>query len=85
MTNLIICAREAAPLRMTGLAVALVVAAGWVGMGVGGDQAGYFYDMTANYSVSYGNAALSGILNLLIVSSLIIYRRRSTLVLNGFR
>ncbi|MDO9565031.1 MAG: MFS transporter [Bradyrhizobium sp.] len=78
MTCLLICAREAAPARMSGLAMAIVSLAGWVGMGLGSYQAGFFYDVTASYLVSYGNAAIAGIVNLLVVAALIWYRRSAT-------
>lgn len=77
MTSLIICARESAPLRMTGLATAIVAAMGWVGMGLGGYQAGYFYDLSGSYTLSYGNAALAGIVNLVIVAALYAFRQRN--------
>lgn len=79
MTCLLICAREAGPLRLSGTAMALVSTAGWIGMGIGNYQAGFFYDLTASYLRSYGNAAIGGIINLLIVAALIWFRRqRST-------
>ncbi len=70
MTCLLICAREAAPLRITGFAVAIVGMAGWLGMGIGGFQAGYFYDQLGAYSYSYGYAAAAGVINLIIVAVL---------------
>jgi len=79
MTCLLICAREAAPLRMSGTAMAIVSTAGWVGMGLGSYQAGVFYDITASYLLSYANAAIAGILNILIVAVLIWYRRHRTM------
>jgi MFS family permease len=75
MTCLLICAREAAPLRLSGSAMAIVTTAGWIGMGLGGYQAGFFYDVGASYLLSYANAAIAGILNLLIVAALFGYRR----------
>lgn len=78
MTCLLICAREAAPLRISGTAIAIVSTAGWVGMGLGGYQGGYFYDLTASYFVSYANAAVAGIVNLAIVAALFWYRRQRT-------
>jgi predicted MFS family arabinose efflux permease len=75
MTCLLICAREAAPLRMSGRAMAIVSTAGWIGMGLGSYQAGFFYDITASYLLSYANAAIGGILNILTVAALIWYRR----------
>ena len=74
MTCLLICAREAAPLRLAGSSVAIVSTAGWIGMGLGSYQAGYFYDISASYLLSYANAAIGGILNLLIVAALFWYR-----------
>jgi MFS family permease len=79
MTCLLICAREAAPLRMSGTAMAIVTTAGWIGMGLGSYQAGVFYDITASYLLSYANAAIAGILNVLIVAALFWYRRRRTM------
>jgi MFS family permease len=80
MTCLLICAREAAPLRMSATAMAVVSTAGWIGMGLGSYQAGLLYDITASYLLSYANAALAGILNLLVVAALIWYRRHRTAV-----
>jgi MFS family permease len=75
MTCLLICAREAAPLRLSGFAMAAVATIGWVGMGFGSYQAGYFYDISANYRLSFAIAAGAGGLNLLIVAALFWYRR----------
>lgn len=82
MTSLLICAREAAPLRITGFATSVVATTGWVGMGIGAYQGGYFYDLTGDYTWSYGNAAIAGVINLAIVSGLIWYRRSRTGGLN---
>lgn len=79
MTCLLICAREAAPLRISGTAMAIVSAAGWIGMGLGSYQAGYFYDITATYFLSYANAAIAGVANLLTVAALFWFRHHRTL------
>ena len=42
MTCLLICAREAAPLRMSGGAMAIVSTAGWIGMGLGATRPAIF-------------------------------------------
>jgi hypothetical protein len=78
MTTLVICGREAAPLRITGFAVAVVTTTAWIGMGIGSYQGGYFYDLTGNYAWSYANAAISGTINLSVVALLIWYRRNRT-------
>ncbi|MBO6520095.1 MAG: MFS transporter [Rhodospirillales bacterium] len=76
MTCLIIATREAAPPKSAGLSVAIVTAAGWAGMGIGGYLGGYFYDLTGDYVTSYGVAVLAGVVNLAIASSLYTYRQR---------
>lgn len=78
MTSLLICAREAAPLRITGFATSVVATTGWIGMGIGSYQGGYFFDLTGDYTWSYGIAALSGMINLTIVMGLIWYRYNRT-------
>jgi predicted MFS family arabinose efflux permease len=79
MTCLLICAREAAPLRISGSAIAIVSTMAWIGMGLGSYQAGYFYDLTAAYLLPYGNAALAGIANLAVTGSLFWYRRHQNI------
>jgi len=74
MTCLLICAREAAPMRLSGTAMATVSTTAWIGMGIGSYQAGFFYDLNGTYVLSYGNAAAAGVVNLLIVFALALYR-----------
>jgi predicted MFS family arabinose efflux permease len=76
MTCLLICAREAAPLRISGTAMAIVSTTAWIGMGIGSYQGGYFYDASGSYVLSYANAAVAGMLNLAVVLALIWFRQR---------
>ncbi|HEX7928384.1 MAG TPA: MFS transporter [bacterium] len=76
MTGLLLCAQRFAPPSRTGIATGVVTFFGWIGMGVGGFQAGAFYDMTGNYVQSYANAAMAGTINLSILIALYIYRSR---------
>ncbi len=39
-------------------------------MGLGGWQGGFFFDLTGTYTVSYANAALAGVVNLIILGML---------------
>jgi MFS family permease len=78
MTSVLICTREAAPLRITGFANATISATAWIGMGIGSYQGGYFYDLTGDYTWSYGIGAIAGMVNLTIVLCLIWYRRSRT-------
>lgn len=81
MTCLVICAQGSAPAARGGFATALVAMFGFLGMGIGGFQAGFFFDLTGDYTLSYANAVFSGIINLTILSSLAIYRTRNRLAL----
>jgi hypothetical protein len=45
-------------------------------MGLGGYQGGFFFDLTGNYTYSFVNAALAGVVNLMIVGSLVLYVTR---------
>jgi len=86
MTCLLICAREAAPMRLSGTAMAIVSTTAWLGMGIGSYQAGFFYDLNKNYVLSYGNAAIAGIINVSLVLALAWYRsRRKSAASAGFQ
>ena len=52
-----------------------------IGHAVGGYQGGIFFDLTGNYTQSYVNGALAGLVNLVIVGSLFftVSRRRAAL------
>jgi MFS family permease len=79
MTCLLICAREAAPIRISGTAMSIVSTTAWIGMGIGSYQAGLLYDVQKSYVLSYANGAIAGIVNLIILAVLIWYRRRAKL------
>lgn len=70
MTTLIFTARTlAAPARRAST-IGVVLAFAYFGHGIGGWQGGFFYDLTENYDWSFGNAAIAGLLNLLVVAGL---------------
>lgn len=70
MTSFILCAREYAPAGRSGLAIGLVMSFGWFGMALGGWQGGLFYDLCGSYAVSFANASLGGVANLLVLGLL---------------
>jgi MFS family permease len=76
MTCLMVCVQEHIPVHRRGMAIGMVTLFAWVGMGLGGFQGGFFFDWTGNYTVSYANAALSGIINLLIFGAFVYYISR---------
>lgn len=76
MTCLMVCVREGIPVHRRGVAVGMVTLFAWIGMGLGGFQGGFFFDLSGDYTVSYANAALSGVVNLMIFGSFAYYRHR---------
>ena len=44
----------------------------WLGMAAGGWQGGLFYDLCGSYTVSFANASLGGVANLLVLT--VLYR-----------
>ncbi len=73
MTCLIICVREMTPVYMRGISTGTIFLTAWIGMGLGGYQGGFFFDLSGAYVISYANAALAGVVNLAIVGSLFLY------------
>ena len=85
MTGIIVCVHAMTPLSQRASALGIVVLFAWVGHGIGGYQGGYFFDLTGDYTLSFGNAALAGVVNLIIMGTLYltIARRRASLAIAG--
>jgi MFS family permease len=75
MTGLLLSVREAVPARVTGISIATVTLLAWIGMGLGGYQAGYCFDLTGSYASSFANAAYAGVANFLILAGLALHLR----------
>ena len=78
MTMFLLCVREAVPARSTGISTAFIMLLAWAGMGVGAYQGGYCYDLTGDYTVSFANAAIGGVINLAIVAGLAVHLRAAS-------
>ena len=76
MSSLIACGREYSPAGRTGLSIGVVMFAGWLGMAAGAWQGGLFYDLCGDYFVSFSNASLAGLVNLLLLGLLYGYTIR---------
>jgi MFS family permease len=83
MVCLIICVREFVPIHRRGVSTGTVFFCGWMGMGIGGYQGGFFFDLTGDYTVSFANAALAGVVNLAILLSLRRFISRREFALTG--
>jgi MFS family permease len=75
MTALVLCVRAAVPPRIAGLAMAVVGLLAWGGMGVGGYQGGYCFDLTGSYATSFLFAVLAGLGNLVVIGALALHLR----------
>ncbi len=70
MTSVLVTVRHlAAPARLAS-SMGIVLAFGYLGHGLGGWQGGFFYDLTGDYTWTYANAAIAGVVNLVIIGSL---------------
>ncbi|MEE8395282.1 MAG: MFS transporter [bacterium] len=76
MTCFIICVNEMTPFRIRGISNGIVMLSAWIGMGLGGFQAGLFFDLTGSYTLSFANAAIAGVINLTIVGALYFYHTK---------
>jgi len=73
MTSFLSCAREYAPAGRTGLSIGVVMFFGWAGMALGAWQGGLFYDICGDYFVSFANASVAGMANLLVLALLLLH------------
>jgi MFS family permease len=78
MTGLIVCVRELTPIHIRGISNGIVVLFAWIGMGLGGYQAGLFFDWSGAYIISYATAAAMGVVNVVIVGALYFFVRNRT-------
>ncbi|MGE4611917.1 MAG: MFS transporter [Paracoccaceae bacterium] len=70
MTTIFVTVRvHIAPARRAS-SMGIILAFAYLGHGLGGWQGGSFFDLTGDYNWTYANAALAGIVNLMIVSAL---------------
>ena len=85
MTGILVCVRVLTPISKRASALGIVMVFAWMGHGIGGYQGGFFFDLTGSYTVSYANAALARVVNLIIVGSLYLTlsRRKAILSLAG--
>lgn len=67
MTGVLISVRALTPESRRASATGIVLSFGWLGHALGGWQGGLSFDLTGAYSWAFGNAALFGLLNLMIV------------------
>ncbi|MEZ7815738.1 MAG: MFS transporter, partial [Burkholderiaceae bacterium] len=70
MTGILISARVLTPASKRASVLGIVLFFAYLGHGIGGYQGGYFFDLTGNYTLTYANAAMAGILNLILVGAL---------------
>ena len=78
MTGLLVTTHALTPAARRGAATGVILAFAWLGHGLGGYQGGLFFDLTGAYTISFANAALAGVINLIIVGALFVTVRGRT-------
>ncbi|WP_193178704.1 MFS transporter [Oricola nitratireducens] len=78
MTGVLITIRSLTPASRRGISTGIILAFAWLGHGLGGYQGGLFFDITGGYTVSFANAALAGVINLVLAGTLFVTVRRRT-------
>ncbi|HSM19018.1 MAG TPA: hypothetical protein VK844_01440, partial [Hyphomicrobiales bacterium] len=78
MTCFLLTIRSLVPARMAGSSMGLGVLFGWLGMGIGAYLGGVFFDLTGDYRTSFAMAAVAGVVNLAILTSLTVRLRGAT-------
>ncbi|MBD3678875.1 MAG: MFS transporter [Rhodobacteraceae bacterium] len=81
MTGVLTSVSTLTPPERRGQAMGVILAFAFLGHGIGGYQGGVFYDLTGAYTVSYANAVLAGVINLILVGSLFLTLQRRRLAM----
>jgi MFS family permease len=76
MTGLLVTIRALTQASRRGISTGVIIGFAFLGHGIGGYQGGLFFDLTSAYNVSFANATMAGVINLLIVGSLYLTLRR---------
>ncbi len=79
MTGVLTSVRALTPADRRASAIGIIVMFGWFGHAIGGYQGGLLYDLTGAYDTPYAVAVVAGILNLVVVSTLLSRTRRADL------
>lgn len=80
MTGLLTSVRALTPVERRASAMGIIGMFAWFGHAIGGYQGGLLYDLTGAYDAPYAIAAAAGVVNLVIVSTLLRRTRRPELV-----
>jgi MFS family permease len=70
MTGVLVTMSVLTPTASRASAVGIVTMFAWFGHAIGGYQGGALYDLTGSYTLAYALAAIAGVLNLIVVSTL---------------
>ena len=76
MTGILTSVRALTPVERRASAMGIIGMFAWFGHAIGGYQGGLLYDLTGAYDAPYALAAVAGVVNLIIVSTLLRRTRR---------
>lgn len=77
MTGVLITIRVLVPISRRASAFGIITMFGWFGHAIGGYLGGVLYDYSGDYTLAYGVAAAAGLLNLVVVSTLLAKGRQA--------
>ena len=80
MTGVLTSVRALTPAERRASAMGVIGMFAWFGHAIGGYQGGLLYDLTGAYDAPYAIAAAAGVVNLVVVSTLLRRTRRPELV-----
>ena len=80
MTGVLVTINTLSPVNRRASGMGIVGMFAWFGHAIGGYQGGLFFDLSGNYDAPYAIAAVAGLLNLMIVGTLLRRPRNPELV-----
>jgi MFS family permease len=75
MTSLLVSARALTPVHRRGASMGIILAFAWLGHAFGGYQGAAAFDLTGNYASGFVIGSAAGVINLVLVSSLLLLAR----------
>lgn len=76
MASFLICVRMMVPSNVMARSMAVVGMFGWFGMGFGGWQGGWVFDLTGDYVIPFANGSAAGLVNIFILALFALHIRR---------
>lgn len=77
MASFVVCVRMMVPSNVMARSMATIGMFGWFGMGLGGWQGGWMFDITGNYIIPFANGSAAGLINILVLGLFALHIRHA--------